>query len=478
MILIDTRLKKVVDFEIIQKSKGKVKGNYLGSSNGMEVEALRRLIPRWTQNTLVVGCVHDSDSKASKAIRDARWHIEQFYDPNHLSKSFDRKWAKVPHAHLRGLQMKIRKWFNFLIRSDFSPEEKVTFWSNTTQHFIGNHDGCPPHKIKAQKRPPLAENPVGQDELNQFLDKTKKLIVQWGTGLNTQLCECFNSVKARYADKTTSWKISWDARVMCAILQMNNPEKWKFELFAECGLPELHEEALHRLHERVDARLRTLAVRRSDQASAKARKARARSRADDKKDTTGSDDYRFTPSRSLADDMPGSASPPNETPQALESSRTPAIPPDTCSSQLFERWEDAKIRLDELPEGEISDMNPLGRLASVFPSAHMRAPCQTVSLPLQVHCAVFVSYDRLPPRLETDELVPRRTRISAQSEEFHKQDTTENEEVEEIVRPPINDESHTLLVEQSNVLILQATSGSCPLSGTPVTDSRRSDMDE
>jgi hypothetical protein len=119
VVFIHVRIKKIVDFEIVRKAKGLVPGNYDGSSNGMEVEALRRLIARWKKNRFVVGYVHDSDSKASKAIRGAKWGIDEYYDPNHISKSFDRQWVKSEHKHLRGLQMKIRKWFNFLSRSDF-----------------------------------------------------------------------------------------------------------------------------------------------------------------------------------------------------------------------------------------------------------------------------------------------------------------------------------------------------------------------
>jgi hypothetical protein len=178
VVFVDMRLNKIVDFEIIRKTNGKCYGDYSGSSNGMEVEALRRLILRWKNNANVTGYVHDSDSMASKAIREAEWRIDEFFDPNHISKSFDRKWAKSEHAHLRGLQMKIRKWFNFLIRSDFSAEDKLRFWMNTTQHFLGNHAACPPHKIKSGKKPPLAGNPQGADELHKFLGSTTNMITK------------------------------------------------------------------------------------------------------------------------------------------------------------------------------------------------------------------------------------------------------------------------------------------------------------
>jgi hypothetical protein len=44
VVFVDVQLKKIVDFEIVRKSHGAVVGDYQGSSNGMEVEALRRFL--------------------------------------------------------------------------------------------------------------------------------------------------------------------------------------------------------------------------------------------------------------------------------------------------------------------------------------------------------------------------------------------------------------------------------------------------
>jgi hypothetical protein len=70
-VIIDYMTRKVVDYEITQKTKRGRPGNYTGSSSGMEVEAFRRLITRWKGHSKVVGYVHDCDSKASCAIREA-----------------------------------------------------------------------------------------------------------------------------------------------------------------------------------------------------------------------------------------------------------------------------------------------------------------------------------------------------------------------------------------------------------------------
>jgi hypothetical protein len=52
--IIDYMTKKIVDYEIIQKAKRGRLGNHAGSSLGMEVEALLRLITRWKGNPKVV----------------------------------------------------------------------------------------------------------------------------------------------------------------------------------------------------------------------------------------------------------------------------------------------------------------------------------------------------------------------------------------------------------------------------------------
>jgi hypothetical protein len=109
IVIIKYMTKKIVDYEIIQKANRGRPENYAGSSSGIEVEALRRLITRWKRNPKVVGYVHDCDSKASCALREAGWDIQEFFDPNHLREAYDRKWAKLHPRHLRGLSGKLKQ---------------------------------------------------------------------------------------------------------------------------------------------------------------------------------------------------------------------------------------------------------------------------------------------------------------------------------------------------------------------------------
>jgi hypothetical protein len=70
----------------------------------------------------------------------------------------------------------------------------------------------------------LAGKEAAQNQLRDFLVHTVELLRHTRNNLTTQLCESFNSVKAVYANKTISWRVSWPILIMCAILQLNSPE--------------------------------------------------------------------------------------------------------------------------------------------------------------------------------------------------------------------------------------------------------------
>lgn len=72
--IIDTRNNKVIDFEVLEKNCGKFKGNFDGASNLMEVEGLKRIIPRLMCDNRITSYVHDKDSKTKKAITEINWN--------------------------------------------------------------------------------------------------------------------------------------------------------------------------------------------------------------------------------------------------------------------------------------------------------------------------------------------------------------------------------------------------------------------
>jgi hypothetical protein len=87
---------RVVDFEMVQKTTAPGRGNYQGSSNGMEVEAQRRMVKRWEDDENVAVVVTDQDSKMAKVICESHWDVNPEYDTNHAKKALDRYCQGLP----------------------------------------------------------------------------------------------------------------------------------------------------------------------------------------------------------------------------------------------------------------------------------------------------------------------------------------------------------------------------------------------
>jgi hypothetical protein len=70
----------------------------------MEIEALRKMIPRWKNNPNIVGPAHDQDAKASALIEESGWKVKEYKDPIHMFKSnFERLYKKWNmHEWFRG----------------------------------------------------------------------------------------------------------------------------------------------------------------------------------------------------------------------------------------------------------------------------------------------------------------------------------------------------------------------------------------
>jgi hypothetical protein len=247
---IDAQTGKIVDFEIIEKPFGFFHGNYTGPSNGMEVEGIHRLIPRWKDDSRVVAFCHDRDAKTAKVIRE-KWGIDELLDKNHVTKSFDRRIQKT--SLMDGLKIKLRKFFKVVLKLDESIDQKQAHWENAVQHYQGNHEHCLPHR--ADKKHKIIRDPHAIDALRQFLADTKDLIAKVRPGVSTQMCESFHSIKAKLASKDISWTSSWKARVASAILDVNC-RGWRLELYYKLGLPRLSDEATAVIERHEAERLR------------------------------------------------------------------------------------------------------------------------------------------------------------------------------------------------------------------------------
>lgn len=97
---VDTESSKIVDFEVVIRKRAQ--GEFDGASNAMECEGLRRMIPLWREFGKVTSYAHDKDAKTRNVISQSGWEIEERIDPNHLIKSFRRKWRSSKRNHQQG----------------------------------------------------------------------------------------------------------------------------------------------------------------------------------------------------------------------------------------------------------------------------------------------------------------------------------------------------------------------------------------
>jgi hypothetical protein len=126
--MIDTDSGRVVDFEIVERASSRRQGNYKGSSNGMEAEAMRRMVRRWQDDQKVKTVITDQDSKLGKIIRDSHWSVEHEFNANHAKKSLDRyqeRLLREQRQHLYGLGQGLKNWFDHVLHQPIPREKKI-----------------------------------------------------------------------------------------------------------------------------------------------------------------------------------------------------------------------------------------------------------------------------------------------------------------------------------------------------------------
>jgi hypothetical protein len=270
---VDTRTKKAIDFEIIEKQIGFIHRNYFGPSNGMEVEGVHRLIERWKVipgfGEKVLGYVHDRGAKTCSVIKSI-WGKPEFLDANHVLKGLYAKLDARPL--LCGLKTKIPRWFIFRVRMEEIPDEKIRLCRNSVFHYHGIHTDCLPHRQDRESPPVRVPDDIlaiieaadtdqssegsrsrikrrakgrvtsrGRKTLDEareiikrnaekttclevFLQETEELLRLVLPGIDTQLCESLQARRAKRACKDISWKVSWRAWVAASILDINEPD--------------------------------------------------------------------------------------------------------------------------------------------------------------------------------------------------------------------------------------------------------------
>ena len=130
--------------------------------------------------------------------------------------------------------------------------EKRELWTNAAKHFCGDHSKCPPHRECETWS--LAENPKSVELLEIFLRRTLFIVETCAEDNTTQANESLHRLKLKYASKDVKWGFTWEARMMCAVLDRNEVG-WKLQLYNRLGLPPLSEENYERLMKLEQARI-------------------------------------------------------------------------------------------------------------------------------------------------------------------------------------------------------------------------------
>jgi hypothetical protein len=235
---------------------GRVNG-YAYAPQNLEVIVVIHLLPELMQLPQIVGYVHDNDAKTQKVIRDSGWGIQEFLDPGHAGKSFQKAVQKA--SFNEDISSRLRRWMRQLLREpDLTKDQKLDAWRNTIYHLTGYHENCPfshgPVRITIDQH---------QGDLIalviEFLRKTERILECCDSGFTTQINESFNRAKLKYATKDQKWGFPWDARMVCSVLDRNRPS-WKLNLVDRLALPPIAAEV--RLCFEHDERLRLGLVQR------------------------------------------------------------------------------------------------------------------------------------------------------------------------------------------------------------------------
>jgi hypothetical protein len=194
------------------------------------------------------------------------------------------------------------------MHSTYSPDQRKEYWLNTLEHLRGNHAKCSFEHPNLKLKISLMDNPARQEQLRIFLSQMAKLVWQTRKDLNTQLCDSFNVVKAHFANKTYAWQLTWPICTMWAIIQLNSPRLWKFELFSGCRSPGLHQGIVQLLREHTMEQIRRNEVRRTSDSQAPERMRRADNREMVGKETLGHEANRASTRRGCGPSIMGTKS--------------------------------------------------------------------------------------------------------------------------------------------------------------------------
>lgn len=254
---IDTKNHKIIDFVFISKNAYE-KAIYRNvSSNLMEFEGLKCLLPRLKASSKVLKICRDDDVKIPNLMRDINWSIENKIDTGHRIKNYDtifKKHNKYSGGKLNGLKKKVKSWLELCLEEDSDTETKLKKYMNSYYHFLGIHKFCNHSEGKGYVWKHRGDK-VAQEGLWRLLLETSDIIVKYESGVTTNWNEAFHFIKSRLAPKEYHWEYSWEARVAAAILQFNHPYGWILDLIDRLRIVSVSGKALIMLKHYINKKI-------------------------------------------------------------------------------------------------------------------------------------------------------------------------------------------------------------------------------
>lgn len=255
VVFIDSKTDKIIHTEVVERSRGKLKGNFVGASTNMESEGVKRGIAKLKSNCNIKNYCHDKDNRTAKIFRDNWAELSEQLDPNHTKKSIERSFSKynVKNA-LYGLKERLVWFFYALLRKTDDPAVREMQWKNCINHLSGDHSKCLPHKSTCYIWP-KHDNIEARSLLSKFLENTQSLLAKVSPNCSTNSNEGYNASRVKFANKDTAWGISFVARVACSILQKNDPYQWIIMARKRLNLPDLPSKVVMKLNNLMNERL-------------------------------------------------------------------------------------------------------------------------------------------------------------------------------------------------------------------------------
>ena len=230
---------RIIESIAISKRAPPTSQKFCETSTQMEAKGLILALKTLAQCPNIVGYVHDNDARARKILNESGLQIFERLDPGHCLKSFDRKIQNFNRKNgqvLRGIEGSLRRWISTLLRSDLPTEQKVFQWNNALEHYCGNHQHCL-HQECSTTTWDLAGDMAARDALKKFMKASQYIVEKCERRFSTTRIESFHRLKLKYAPKDVHWGNSWEARMMCAVLDVNKPG-WKDELLERLNAEE------------------------------------------------------------------------------------------------------------------------------------------------------------------------------------------------------------------------------------------------